>query len=49
VTPNPEFPKKIWETYSATPEPTTTTFRPWDKKSGELKEKYIQRKTGALT
>ena len=32
------------EAYSATPEPTTTTIRPWDEKSGELKEKYLHRK-----
>jgi hypothetical protein len=49
VTPKPEFPEKFWEAYSASPEPTTTRFRPCDEKSGEPREIYLHRKTEALT
>jgi hypothetical protein len=48
----PEFPENFWEAYSASPEPTTTTtttFRPWDEKSGEPREIHLHRKTDALT
>jgi hypothetical protein len=49
VTPKPEFLEKFWEAYSATPEPSTSTFRPWDEKSGEPREIYLHKKTHALT
>jgi hypothetical protein len=48
VTPKPEYPEKFWEAYSATPEPTITTFKPWDEKSGEPRKMYLHRKTDAL-
>ncbi len=37
TTPLPEF-------YSTTPEPTTTTFRPWAKNSGKSRFLYVQRR-----
>jgi hypothetical protein len=34
--------------YYTTPEPTATTFRPWDKNSGESRLLYIQRRAKEL-
>jgi hypothetical protein len=41
----PEFPESYWQAYSNTP---PTTFRPWNKSSGENFKKYTQRKYMAL-
>jgi hypothetical protein len=36
--------KTLPDLYFTTLEPTTTTFRPWDKNSGESRLLYIQRR-----
>jgi hypothetical protein len=45
VTPKSDFPEEYWEAYLATPEPTTTTFRPFDINSGETRLDYVERKS----
>ncbi len=48
VSPKPDFPESYWEAFSPTPAPPVTTFRPWDKNSGETFKKYLNKKTDAL-
>jgi hypothetical protein len=44
----PDFPESYWQAYSNTPLPPTTTFRPWNKSSGENFKRYTQTKSLSL-
>jgi hypothetical protein len=48
VTPKPEFPKGNWEAFSALPDPTTTTLRPFDKNLDKSQLHYLGNKSTKL-